>query len=338
MKRIDVHTHIMPKELPDFKKKFGYGGFIQLIQKNSCNATMIRDDGTFFRDITANSWDANVRIAESSKFDVAMQVLSTIPVFFTYWAKPHDAWEVAKYLNDDIARIVNERPLQFQGLGTVPLQNTDLAIKELERCMRIGLRGVEIGTNVDGRNLGHPDLFPFFEACEKLGASVFVHPWDMLGKERMQDYWLAWLVGMPTETSLAICHLIFSGVFHKLPKLRIAFAHGGGAFPGTIGRIERGFITRPDLVAKDNTFNPRDYLGHFFLDSLVHDKDMLRYLISLVGEDKVMLGSDYPFPLGEDAPGTLIGSLDVGREVKEKLYTKNALKWLGLKPDFLETP
>jgi aminocarboxymuconate-semialdehyde decarboxylase len=336
MKRIDVHTHIVPKELPDFKKKFGYGGFIQVQHKDSCNATMIRDDGTFFRDICSNSWDENVRMSECSKHNVVMQVLSTVPIFFTYWAKPHDALEVGKYLNDHIAAIANEKPLRFQGLGTVPLQDTDLAIKELERCMRNGLRGVEIGTHVNGYNLGHPKLFPFFEACQDLGASVFVHPWDMLGQERMQDYWLAWLVGMPTETSLAICHLIFSGVLHKLPDLRIAFAHGGGSFPGTIGRIEKGFLARPDLCAKDNAINPRDYLGRFFIDSIVHDKSMFRHLINLVGEDKVLLGSDYPFPLGEEVPGTLIESLDLGDEIKSKIYIKNALNWLGLKSDFLE--
>src|SRR3984885_2270303 len=132
----------------------------------------------------------------------------------------------------------------------------------------------------------------------------------MMGQDRMPQYWLPWLVGMPAETSLAICSMIFGGIFERLPKLRVAFAHGGGSFPATIGRIEHGFISRPDLVAVDNNVNPRQYLGKFYLDSLVHDKAMLKYIVDLIGADKIALGSDYPFPLGENIPGTLIESMD----------------------------
>lgn len=131
----------------------------------------------------------------------------------------------------------------------------------------------------------------------------------MMGEARMQKYWLPWLVGMPAEVSLAICSMIFGGVFERLPKLRVAFAHGGGSFPATLGRIAHGFEARPDLCAVDNKKNPRDYIGRFIVDSLVHDEATLRYLLDLFGEDCIALGSDYPFPLGEDRPGTLIASM-----------------------------
>jgi len=146
----------------------------------------------------------------------------------------------------------------------------------------------------------------------------------------MSQYWLPWLVGMPAETSLAICSMIFGGVFERLPRLRVAFAHGGGSFPATIGRIEHGFNVRPDLVAVDNDKNPRDYLGKFWLDSLVHDPSTLRMIVDLVGEDKVALGSDYPFPLGELDPGKLIHSMDdYSESVKQKLLVQKAAQWLG---------
>ncbi len=147
----------------------------------------------------------------------------------------------------------------------------------------------------------------------------------------MGKYWLGWLVGMPAETAMAICSVIFGGVLERLPRLRIAFAHGGGAFPGTIGRIEHGFRCRPDLCAVDNPRSPREYLGKFYLDSLVHDADALRHLIRLVGAERIALGSDYPFPLGEPEPGKLIESLtEITEAVQRRLLAGTALEFLGL--------
>ncbi len=261
-----------------------------------------------------------------------MQVLSTVPVMFSYWAKPLDALDLSKMLNNHIAEVVAKFPKRFVGLGTVPMQAPDLAIKELERCVKeLGLAGIEIGSHVNDWNLNDPALFPIFQVAEELGAVIFVHPWDMMGKERMPKYWLPWLVGMPAETSLAICSMIFGGVFERLPKLRVAFAHGGGSFPATIGRIEHGFKVRPDLCAVDNNMNPRTYLGKFYFDSLVHDPVMLNYLIDLVGANKIALGSDYPFPLGEAVPGQMIESMsNLNAATKERLLCGTALEWLGL--------
>ena len=238
-----------------------------------------------------------------------------------------------------IAEVVRAHPRRFAGLGTLPLQDPDLAVAELERCVRdLGLSGVQIGTHVNGKNLDHPDLFPVLAAAERLGAAVFVHPWDMLAKERMEKYWLRWLVGMPAETCLAICSVIFGGVLERLPRLRIAFAHGGGSFPGTIGRIDHGFHARPDLCAVDNTVSPRDHLGRFYLDSLVHDADALRTLLRLVGPERIALGSDYPFPLGETEPGRLIESLAgvVGRRSRERMLAGTALEFLGKRREEFE--
>jgi aminocarboxymuconate-semialdehyde decarboxylase len=193
---------------------------------------------------------------------------------------------------------------------------------------------VQIGSNVNQLNLGEPQFLEFFKACEELSMAVFVHPWEMMGEAQMQKYWLPWLVGMPAETSRAICSLIFSGTLEKCGDLRICFAHGGGAFPFTLGRIEHGFLVRPDLVAIDNDKNPREYLGKFWVDSLVHDADMLKYLVKLFGNEKIALGTDYPFPLGEEFAGSLIKSAGFDEDTEVRLLYKNALEWLNLKKDF----
>jgi aminocarboxymuconate-semialdehyde decarboxylase len=332
MRKIDIHTHIIPERLPRWSEKFGYGGFIHLEHHKPCCAKMMMDD-KLFREIQDNCWDAEVRMKECDHHEVAVQVLSTIPVMFSYWAKGNDGLEVSRFLNDHIAEITVRYPERFVGLGTVPLQSPDLAIEELHRCMEeLGMAGVQIGSNVNQKNLNEPEFFPFFEAAEQLGAAIFVHPWEMMGRDQMTKYWLPWLVGMPAETSRAICSMIFGGIFEKFPRLRVAFAHGGGSFPSTIGRIEHGFNERPDLVAIDNPVNPRNYLGKFWLDSLVHDEKMVRYIIDVVGNDKVCLGTDYPFPLGELEPGKLIQSMSLDETIKEDLLWNNGWKWLGRVP------
>ena len=379
MATIDLHTHILPDPArwPDWTRRSGYAGWIRLAEHASTAgcarcATMQRveqgEDGradiragtertTSFREINANCWDPDVRIEEMDACGVDAQVLSTVPVMFSYWAKAKDTLEVSRWLNDDVADVCRAKPGRFAGLGTVPLNDAEMAERELERCVgELGLAGVQIGTNVNGVNLGEPALRGFFRAAERLGACVLVHPWDMIGARfgqtaradarvpappmadvRYRDYWLAWLVGMPAETCLAACSVMMSGLLDEMPRLRVCFAHGGGSLAGTIGRIEHGYRARPDLCAVHTASGPREYLktttarARFYVDSLVHDAETLRGLMRLVGAERIALGSDYPFPLGEERAGELIKSMtDVSAAEREAMLSGTAIEFLGV--------
>ncbi len=331
-----MHTHIIPEHMPNWTDKFGYGDFIYLQHHKPGFAKMMKGN-QFFREIEANCWDPELRIEDYKKFNTQVQVVCTIPVMFSYWANANDCLELSNFLNDHIADLVTKYPKNYIGLGTLPMQDADLAIEELERCKEIGLVGIQIGSNINDENLSEDQFFPIFEACEALGMAVMVHPWNMMGFKNMTKYWLPWLVGMPAETSRAMCSMIFSGIFERLPNLRVNFVHAGGSFLPTIGRIEHGFNCRPDLVAVDNPINPREYLSKFWVDCITHDPKMLDYVLDVQGSKKVTLGSDYPFPLGDLEIGKFIEEMPLSKAVVEDIFCNSTLEWLNLnKKDFIQ--
>lgn len=328
--RIDVHTHILPPAWPDLRERFGYGGWPQL-EPIAPRRARIVIDGTAFREIDDDCWDPSVRLADCDRDGVALQVLSTVPVMFAYDKPAADAAVVARLLNDHIAGVVATGAGRFAGLGTIPLQDTDLAVAELERCVtELGLDGVQIGTHVGDRDLDDPAIEAVLAAADALGAAVFVHPWDMLAPERMTRHWLPWLVGMPAELALAIASVVLGGVLDRQPSLRLLFAHGGGAFPGLLGRVEAGFHARPDLAATATATEPRESVRRIYVDSLTHDPDTLRFIAGIVGEDRIALGTDYPFPLGEAVPGATIEALtELPQAIRQRMLSGTAEAFLG---------
>lgn len=328
--RIDVHTHILPPAWPDLRERFGYGGWPQLEPIGPRRARIVID-GRSFREIDDDCWDPSVRLTDCDRDGVALQVLSTVPVMFAYDKPAADAAVVARLLNDHLAGVVADGAGRFAGLGTIPLQDADLAIAELERCVtELGLDGVQIGTHVGARDLDDPAIEAVLAAADALGAAVFVHPWDMLAPERMTRHWLPWLVGMPAELAIAIASVVLGGVLDRQPTLRLLFAHGGGAFPGLLGRVEAGFHARPDLAATATATEPRDAVRRIYVDSLTHDPDTLRFIAGIVGEDRIALGTDYPFPLGEAVPGATIEALtELPQAIRQRMLSGTAEAFLG---------
>ena len=330
MFKIDIHTHILPENLNDVTGKFTDSRFLKIDPIDDTSA-MLKKDGKSFRKVDCNCWNHQARINDCDYTKVNMQVLATLPVLFSYWAQDDECLALSQFLNNHIEHICRQEPQRFIGLGTIPMQNTDMAISEMERCVNdLKFPGIEIGSNINGENLSSEKFQPIFEHAEKIGCSIFIHPWEMMGQTNMQKYWLPWLVGMPAETSRAICSIIFGGVLEKFPDLKFAFSHGGGTFPFTIGRIDHGYKVRPDLCAIDNDKLPSSYLKHFYVDSLVHDEKAMSFLLDKMGPEQIALGSDYPFPLGEHHPGKLLEEMDLSNSIKQRIMAGTALEWLGL--------
>jgi len=333
MLRIDMHSHLLPRDWPDLNERFNTKGFPTVHHDGSrCE---IHKDGRFFRALEPNAWDLELRIEQYASMGVQVQVASTVPVMFSYQAKAEHALYLAQFLNDALAAQCTAQPDHLLGLGTVPMQDPALAIREMQRCVQeLGLHGLQIGSHINDWNLDHEALRDFFAVAADIGCPILVHPWDMMGKESMGKYWLPWLVGMPAEQSRAMCSMIMGGVLRRFPKLRVLFAHGGGAFPFTLGRIEHGYRMRPDLVAMDSPDrSPREYLQQIYVDSCVHDAQALTYLVELFGSERIAMGSDYPFPLGEAQPGSGIERLSIGEQEKQRMLAGTALAWLGLEAD-----
>lgn len=338
MLKIDTHTHILPSKMPNWTEKFGYGAFIWLQDSTRQPGLVDMMKGNeYFRTIEENCWDPQLRIKEYKEYNTQVQVVCTVPVMFSYWSKGKDCLELSQFLNDHIADLQAKYPKNYVGLGTIPMQDPELAIQELQRLKNeLNIPGIQIGSNINDKNLSEEEFFPIFQEAERLGMSVMIHPWEMMGFHSMEKYWLPWLVGMPAETSRAMCSLIFGGVMERLPELRILLSHAGGSFIPTIGRIEHGFNCRPDLVAVDNKRNPREYLGKFWTDCITHDIDMLKFILKAQGSEKVCLGTDYPFPLGDLEIGKFIEDSDLPKEDVENIFCNSILDWLQIEKSRFE--
>ena len=289
----------------------------------------------FFRHIYSACWDPEVRLREMDRDSVDLQVMSATPVLFAYDRPIEHALDCAQMFNDAALELCSRGQGRLKSFCQVPLQDVDASCKELSRSMRAGHLGVQIGNHVGSKNLDDAGILTFLHHCADEGAAVLVHPWEMFGQERMPKYMMPWTVGMPAETQLSVVALILSGAFDRLPRsLRICFAHGGGSFAFLLGRLENAWHHHP--VARGECQHPPSYyLNRFYTDSAVFDQRTLQFLVGTMGANRVLLGSDYPFPLGEERVGALIRQSNLPQHTKAKLLGGNATEFLKLEP---ETP
>ncbi|WP_022891406.1 amidohydrolase family protein [Agromyces subbeticus] len=330
MGKIDVHTHFVPKGWPDLAAQVGPGPWPWL-RVDSEREAMIMVGSSEFRRIDPRCWEAEARLADMDADGVDLQVVSPTPVFFSYEAGPREAAKVARIFNDlalEVCSPARDRLLPF---AQVPLQDTDAACAEVDRAMASGHVGVEIGNHVGDRDLDHEGIVTFLQHCADRGIPVLVHPWDMPDSPRL-DRWMArWLTGMPAETHLSIIAMILGGVFDRVPpSLRICFAHGGGSFAFWLGRFENAWHQRPDLIGVSER-PPSAYVDRFSVDSVVFDPAALRLLVDTLGAEQVMLGSDYPYPLGERPVGAVVERADfLTHAQKTAIRHGNARRFLAL--------
>lgn len=327
--RVDFHTHIISEDFPDMAKKYGGDRWPTFKHTCDCGADIIIK-GKTFRKITDQTWDPKKRIEDMEKEGVDVQVLSPIPVTFTYWSDPEAGLELAKFQNDFIASVVAEYPNKFVGLGTVPLQDADLAIAEMERAVKeLGLKGIEIGSNINGQNLDDPNIIKFLEAAAQMEVPIFVHPWATVGQERMPKHSFMYTVGMPSETALAAGSLIMSGILDRFPNLKVCFAHGGGSLPYLLPRMDKGWEVWPHIRTTEKP--PSYYANKLFYDTLVYDPNNLQFMVDKFGAEQIIAGSDYPFLLREAPVGKVVEELKtLSNQEVQLMLGQNAIDFLGL--------
>jgi aminocarboxymuconate-semialdehyde decarboxylase len=326
---IDIHTHFFPESWPDLAARYGTPDWPSIKHTGPGKADIMLG-ARMFRHVTSACWDVNVRLENMDRNGVDMQIISATPVLFAYAREAKHALDCSRLFNDVALEMCQRSKERLKSFCQVPLQDIDLACAELDRCMRDGHLGVQIGNHVGEKNLDDPGIVKFLQHCAAQGAAVFVHPWDMLARERMPNYMLPWTVGMPTETYLSLASMILSGAFDRLPpNLRICFAHGGGSFPFLLGRLENAWKNHEGARGVSQ-FAPSHYLDRLCVDSAIFEQRTLQFLVSIMGGERVLLGSDYPYPLGEIRAGTLIRESQFSVEMKKKMLGDNAVRFLNL--------
>jgi len=328
---VDFHTHILPPPgvMPDWAAEFGPGRWPKLVPLDDGMGQLFLGEQPMMK-LDSRFWSAEPRIADMDRLGIAVQVMSPIPMLSCYWAPPEANKKIARYLNLHTAEMVASRSDRFIGMGTVPLQAPDLAIEELRFLSEtLEMRTVQIGTCPAGRDLDDPALFPFLQACQDLDIGVFVHPMQpLVGGDRVKSHYLPNIAGNPLETGLAITRLIVGGVLERLPKLRMCFAHAGGAFPLMIGRLDKGFAVRAEMRA-DINHPPSAYADRIYVDGLTFDEASLRFVVEKMGAEKVILGTDYPFGLSEGDPVGAVRAADLPAATVKSITEDNVWTFLG---------
>ncbi|NWF92414.1 MAG: amidohydrolase [Syntrophaceae bacterium] len=330
---IDIHTHVEFAGTLDILKR-------RYTEEEIFNRFVVsvtgRRSAELNREIVAGVRDAlrdpEKKIRDMDEKGIGLSLLSSTPFAFFYEVEDDLAVELARFQNDQLSEMVKKYPERFAAMATLPLQVPDQALKELERAVKkLGLRGVEIGSHVGKKELGNEAFWPIYEALEEMNAPIFIHPHHVAGLDRLIDFYLSNLIGNPLDTTIAAANLIFSGVFEKFPRLKFILAHAGGQVPYIIGRWEHGYQVRPECKDKVHR-SPMAFFKNFYFDTITHNPDALRYLISFAGSDHVLLGSDYPYDMGDQDPVRTVSRLPrIKKEDRMRILRENAIKLFGLK-------
>lgn len=326
---IDVHTHVVPENFPRYSGVIADLPWPSMDAAHACHRHVMVS-GKVYRTVSHQCWDCAVRQADMREQRVSRQVLSPMPELLSYWFPAKDGARICRFLNETIASMVATEPGCFVGLGAVPLQDVDLAIRELDHAIhRLGLCGVEIGGNINEVVIGHASLLPFFEAAADWGAAVFVHPLRPAGMNRLAGpAALEQVVAFPGEVGMAAASMITGGTLAKLPHLRIAYSHGGGSLQAILPRMQHAWSQLPGM--REQFIEPASAVRGMYYDDLVYDHATMRRLVDVFGQSQIMVGSDYPFSIMDQDPMGRLDGAGLTPEVTALLRSDNARRWLNL--------
>lgn len=328
---IDVHTHIVPENFPPVGNRAA-GNRWPSMDRIGAETANVMIAGRNFRTVLDRCWSVPRRLGEMAAADYAVdrQVLSPMPELLAYRLDPEDGRDLARYLNEVLMRMVDEAPDRFYALGSVPLQDVALATEELRRVKSLGLHGVELLSNVNGKSLGEPEFLPFFKAAEELDVPIFVHAQHVTFMDRVVGPpFIENIVAFPLEGALGIASMVTGGLMEACPNLRLCFSHGGGTFTQMLPRLENAWHKNPNFHALMPR-KPSDYARMFFYDDVMFDNRMVRYLIDTAGARQVVIGSDYPFQFRDQSPEDEFDDLRLTAEEREWISSGNCLRFLGL--------
>lgn len=326
---IDVHAHFFPE--PFLKSIAGQGGVTGFQVDYSVPGGPMLIGGGAKQLLEASYWDLDQRLQRMDAAGVTLQALSLTMPMPHLAATPERGAELARIVNDAMVEAHTRFPDRFVGCATLPIQDATLAVKELDRLAGSrAIRGAYLPTNVQGRELADPAFFPIYERCQALNLPVLLHPHPVvIGLDRFKQYFLSNLLGNPYDTGVAAANLVFGGVLDRYPQLNIVLPHAGGTLPYLFGRLQHGQEVRPEV--KTTAKQPvHEYLRRFYYDTISHSPEALRYLIGLVGADRVVIGSDYTFDMGYERPREVVTQLNLSAADRDKIFFGNAARLLGV--------
>ena len=325
---IDVHTHVVPENFPAYAGTGRDVPWPSMAPAHACHKHVMIS-GKVYRTVADGSWSVPRRIEDMAAMRITRQAISPMPELLSYWLPLADAKVMVRYLNDQIAAMIAEAPQRFVGLGAVPLQDVDAAIRELEYCKSLKFAGVEIASHVNGISIGDARFEPFFSAAERQGAAIFVHALRPAGQDRIVGEFSEQAVCFPGDIGLACASMITGGIGARHPKLRIAFSHGGGVMSILLARLVHAWNMVPK--AKESLAeSPAVTAKRFYYDQLVFDPSAVRFVIGTFGEKQILIGTDYPFALGDSHPMKTLELAQIHGETLVAISSTNAKRFLGL--------